>query len=124
MTQGVVWNLSKPDFLERAIVRVGPCFGNERDAGEHDITTAGLAFRADALDRIPLAIGCGCDAEAAEFLRGIAQDKLHDLAVGAFVERPHKDIRGRFDEPALQMAADRRGHVVANEDSHRGNDQG
>ena len=60
-----------------------------------------FATRANALHKVALAIGRGGDREHAEFLRGIPQDEVHHLAMGADVEGADEDIGPRLDEPAL-----------------------
>ena len=77
-----------------------------------------MAFRADSLHGVSLAIRSGGDDEHSELRRGVAEDKLTDFPKGADIEGADKDVGARLDEPALQVAADGGWDIVANEDSH------
>ena len=97
---------------------IDPRLGDQRDAGEFDGFPAGMAFGAGSFDLVSLAVRGGGDDEHAEIGGSVAEDEVTHLAESSDVESADKHVGARLDEPALEVAADGRRDIVANQDGH------
>ena len=94
------------------VLRVNPVLRDQLEPRKVYALPAGAALRAVAFNRVTLAIWGRGYSKDAKVGRGMAQDKLHDLAMGADVQGADEDVGPGLDEPTFEVPPDCGGDVV------------